>query len=315
MQRIAAQILIPLTFAGALPATADSFTFETVTAPGIAGPVLTGINNLGQISGYGGAGEVQSGFVLNSNGTVTTVFESGSTDTKTLGINDSGQVVGTFTGMGGSRAYFGTPSVLTPISVPGATSTPQANGINISGDIVGIFNAGGSTHGFLDKSGTFTTIDFPGSSASQALGINAAGQIVGTFTTGGVQGAFLDNAGVFTPLNIPGTLSTTSVLGINDHGDIAGWYNSATGATGFLDIGGVLTTIVYPGASQTYVYGLNNADQLVGTYADSQGTFHAFLATPTASVPEPQSACLILLGVAAILIRRRSIRSSRAAGD
>ena len=74
MRRIAAQMLIPLTFAVALPAAADSFTYETITVAGIAGPVLTGINNSGQISGYGGAGEVPSGFIRNSNGTVTTVF-------------------------------------------------------------------------------------------------------------------------------------------------------------------------------------------------------------------------------------------------
>jgi uncharacterized membrane protein len=178
---------------------------------------------------------------------------------------------------------------------------------------VGIFNAGGSTHGFLDRSGTFTTLDFPGSSGTQALGINSTGQIVGTYTTGGVQGAFLESGGVFTPLNIPGTLTPTSVLGINDHGDIAGWYNTAAGATGFLDIGGVFTTIAFPGASQTFVLGLNDADEMVGTYMDAQGVAHAFAATPTppASVPEPQSACLMVLGAAVTAwVRRRRLRDA-----
>ena len=166
-------------------------------------PELTGINNLGQISGYGGAGEIVKGFVLDSSGTVSTIYQPGSTETKTLGLNDAGQVVGGFRGMGGSHAYVGDTSVLMAISVPGATATPQASGINSSGNIVGNFMAGGVARGFLDTSGAGRQ-STSGSSGTQALGVNDAGQIVGSFSDrSGEYHAFLDNGGLFTALNVP----------------------------------------------------------------------------------------------------------------
>jgi hypothetical protein len=299
-----------LVLTAAVPAIGASFTFETINVRGITGAQITDINNLGQMSGYGGAGQVLSGFVLGSGG-VATVFQPGSSGTQTFGLNDAGQVVGKFDGMGGSHAYVGTPSLLNTIVVPDAASTPQANGINQSGDVVGIFSMGGVTHGFLDVAGVFTPVDFPGSTGTQAFGVNQAHDIVGSFSTGGATDrAFIDSGGVFTPINVPGSTGTTIAYGINDFGVIIGVFDTGTGNEGFLDSGGVITTMSVPGASQTMPFGINDSGQIVGDYIDSNGLSHAFLATPAAAVPEPATKCLMVigLGTVAVLTRRRSRR-------
>jgi len=43
---------------------------------------------------------------------------------------------------------------------------------------------------------------------------------------------------------------------------------------------GTFTTIDPPGATFTVVYKINNRGQMVGTYVDSTGQTHGFLATP-----------------------------------
>src|SRR5207302_959133 len=73
----------------------------------------------------------------------TTIDFPGGTDTTAVGINDAGQIVGSF-----------------------SDGPPQP---------------GVKTHGFLKDGATFTTIDVPGASSTEPRGINDAGQIVGIF--------------------------------------------------------------------------------------------------------------------------------------
>ncbi len=184
-------LLLVVPFAATTPAAGTSFTYTTINVPGIAGPQVTGIDNAGQLSGYGVVGKVFKGFVANGSA-VTTSFLPGSSGTEAFGLNDAGQIVGTyFDNTGGNHAFVGTTAVLTALNVPGATSTMAANGINNAGQIVGDFLSSGVIHGFLDSSGTFTTISVPGSSGTQALGLNSAGQIVGTYFDSSGHHAFL----------------------------------------------------------------------------------------------------------------------------
>jgi probable HAF family extracellular repeat protein len=57
-------------------------------------------------------------------------------------------------------------------------------------------------------------------------------------------------------------------------------------------------------------FGINDSGQIVGDYIDSNGGSHAFLTTPAAAVPEPETACLIVIGLGAfaVLTGRRSRR-------
>lgn len=104
---------------------------------------------------------------------------------KGLGINDAGQIVGSFTDTGSSiqHGFLDSGGLFTTIDVPGAAQT-VVDGINDAGQVVGYYSTGfgGISHGFLYVNGIFTTIDFPGALGTQLFDINDAGQIVGEFT-------------------------------------------------------------------------------------------------------------------------------------
>jgi probable HAF family extracellular repeat protein len=108
----------------------------------------------------------------------------GAMSTLALGINDRGQIVGTFRDAEGVlRGFLLDQGVFTPIDVdvPGATRT-EPTGINNRGQIVGNFtDAKGVRRGFLLDQGVFTPIDVPGATSTVVYGINAHGQIAGFF--------------------------------------------------------------------------------------------------------------------------------------
>ena len=96
--------------------------------------------------------------------------------TQASGINDMGQIVGTYFNAHGfllsGGSYF-------TIDDPLATQT-VAQGINNAGQIVGYYTDTSGTHGFLLAGGLYAPVDDPsGTNGTFAQGINAAGQIVG----------------------------------------------------------------------------------------------------------------------------------------
>ncbi|HYM91868.1 MAG TPA: hypothetical protein VEW91_09580 [bacterium] len=75
----------------------------------------------------------------------TTIDAPGATRTWASGINDAGQIVGSFNNHGYLRTSWG---AFTTFDVPGATDT-GAEGINNAGQIVGTFVAGDKNHGYV----------------------------------------------------------------------------------------------------------------------------------------------------------------------
>jgi hypothetical protein len=130
---------------------------------------------------------------LYSGGTFITIGVPGATFTSVSGINDAGQIVGSYeTGEGEPKGFVDNGGVFTTISAPGATIL-SANGINDAGQIVGTYGLelkvdgktiGSTTRGFVDNGGVFTTISVSGATPftdTFATGINDAGQIVGDY--------------------------------------------------------------------------------------------------------------------------------------
>src|SRR5258708_3037337 len=113
----------------------------------------------------------------------TTINSPSAIDTDAYGINDAGQIVGSY--------YDGSPVRGFPLSGGGytllnaPTTTPGvtvATDINTSGQIVGYYNFEINRSSFLYSNGTYTTIAISTSGANGgpwARGINDAGQIVG----------------------------------------------------------------------------------------------------------------------------------------
>src|SRR5213080_4151127 len=90
----------------------------------------------------------------------TTIQYPGSTSTAARGINNSGEIVGT---------YSCAAACINPLT--GETSTA-------------------GTHGFLLQDGVYTRIDVPGGAATTPRGINEQGAVVGHYAAGGVAHGF-----------------------------------------------------------------------------------------------------------------------------
>ena len=167
-------------------------TFTRFSAPGASPAPATsttltigrGINGTSQAVGDYYTLSIASwhGF-LYSGGSFTTIeFSFGASTTQASGINDSGQIAGSYL-TGARHAFLYSGGSFTTIDFPGASAT-NGGGINNPGQIVGNYaDSGGTTHGFLLSGATFTTIDVPGANLTFAEGINDAGQIVGEYST------------------------------------------------------------------------------------------------------------------------------------
>jgi probable HAF family extracellular repeat protein len=99
-------------------------------------------------------GDSLGGFIYSA-GTYTSVNFPGAPN----GINDLGQVVGSYTNSANQGVGFlFSGGTYTTIQVPGATET-NATGINNAGEIVGWYiDTSGNVNGFLDIGGVITTL-------------------------------------------------------------------------------------------------------------------------------------------------------------
>ena len=214
-----------------------------------------------------------------------------------LGINDEGQIVGYFgSGAAGhpNKGYVIPPFSRTFVdeNFPGSVQT-QVTGENNRGVTVGFWsptNKGvgmDANFGWVNVRGQFRDVNFPAGSpatppADQLLGVNDSNVAVGFYTDAngnnhGYEYNILANrySSVVDP-NAPGASLTAAA--INDRDDVAGFYtNPATGNTdGFLLRHGRLTDLAVPGATATMALGVNNFDEVVGTYTDAAGNMHGF---------------------------------------
>jgi uncharacterized membrane protein len=221
---------------------AQQYTFELFQVPGALFTTATDINNRGQIVGIVRV-EQNMGFV--KNGTAFTLIDAPGAGplngTVAQGINDSGQIVGTF-----------------------ATE-----------------NGGVHSHGFVREGETLTAFDVPGSATTEALGNNNPGQIVGRFFAAqGVQigRGFIRTGTNFTVFNAPGAQAPagTSPYDINDRGQIVGDFLDTRGFHGFLFESNTFRVLKVPGASSTHVQCINNSGQTAGSFRDGTGS-HGFI--------------------------------------
>jgi probable HAF family extracellular repeat protein len=308
-------------------ASADAYTFTTISVPASDYTEAFGINDGGHVVGlfYNGS---EQGFDYDSSTRVFTTIPTLRNPAFTLspyseamGVNNLNQVVGSSDALG----FLYSNGVFTIINVPGSINVPNGaptlpTGINNAGQIVGTYYTSSvptpnpPTFGFLDANGSFSTISVPGSPATAAIRINDAGQIVGSFSSVDFRSihGFLDNNGVFTTIDVPGS-SYTTAEGINSLGQIVGTFANSNSATeGFVDINGIFTPINVPGSVETSASGINNSGQIVGWFIDTNDQLSGFVATP-ASIPEPTSLRLLtsgLAGIAILILRRR--RAKRA---
>jgi len=276
-------------------AQAQRYTFELFQVPRAPITTATAINNLGQIVGIAQGLGKNVGFLKNGS-TFTLIDVPGAgplNGTIASGINDGGQIVGSFVTENlvvQSHGFVQASQTLTTFDVPASDNT-EASGINNAGQIVGrFFPAQGAQigRGFIKDGSTLTLFDAPGVQApfgTFPFGINDKGQIVGQFldTTG--FHSFLLQSNNFSLINVPGS-GDTQVQGINNSGQVAGSFRDGNGMHGFVTINGRFFQIDVPGVTSlfgTYVFGINDSNQVVGRIDVSglPGVFDlGFVATP-----------------------------------
>lgn len=105
--------------------------------------------------------------------------------------------------------------------------------------------------------------------------MNDSGVIVAV-STAGVAGTY--SAGTVTLLPIPSGFTQTLAQVINNPGDVAGVASSNSTEQAFLWKGGAATSLGLPaGITEVTCTGIDNSDQIIGQYKDSQGAVHSFL--------------------------------------
>ena len=243
----------------------------------------TGINDSGQVVGYGNLGSVSSRAFIVNGGTTAMIAPLGGGNAGTSlqansanGINSTGVVVGSseIVAGGQSSAYFtglnNTPMALaTRNGVGNFQSSTFGMAIANNNDIVGYGLVGGSDHAFYAASGGGSLVDLgtlANSPNSMALGVNDNALVVGT--SGGE--AFL------------------------------------YGGPGLFNLNSLISTVNQAQWLLTSATGINDADQICGE-GYLNGVLHAFELTPIAgesifatpgTVPAPPSLMTSAIGVA-----------------
>lgn len=209
-------------------------TYRATTYPHAGAPI--DINDLGQIVGeYVDGSGITHGFEVNGK-TFTTIDVpfAGSKGTYPVSINNSGEIVGSWSNEGIAQGFTLIEGTYTSFNYPGATYT-FGQDINSQGDIVGIYISPDSNgnQGFLLSGGTYTSIEFPGAVNTEAIAINDSGVIIGVYFTSdpNLTLGFVLSGGVYTTLTVPGE-PYTFLNDINNDGVVLGNYQDAAGLTG-----------------------------------------------------------------------------------
>ena len=135
--------------------------------------------------------------------------------------------------------------------------------------------------GFTLIDGVFTRYDFPGSQKTHFYALGNNGLAAGHYqdSDGLYHGVIVEN-GEMRQYHFPGAVQT----------EIYGYSDSTGALTGnFTDASGVRRgfsgdeIIEFPGATETYADFVSTIDNVVGSYVDTKGIFHAYLRGPGGS--------------------------------
>jgi hypothetical protein len=218
-----------------------------------------------------------------------------------LGINNKGLIAGYFgSGAQGhpNKGYLLHPPYgqhnYTNENFPHSVQT-QVTGLNDNGVTVGFWssmNTASMTNnnfGFWQQNGKFHNASFPtGDAASppvdQLLGVNDNDVAVGFWTDAqGNNHGYEYNIKTHRFSSVTHQGDSLTAAAINKRGDVAGFYTSAGTTDGFIRIGGTFIRLAVPGASSTMALGVNDHDEVVGTYTVGSGSsavMHGFTWTP-----------------------------------
>jgi len=256
----------------------------------------------------------------------------GSISTEGWNVNQDGSIVGHYDTADGHRHGFiarpvrDTAASVTPtnfnytfesINVPGVDFL-ELTASSDFGDYAGNTRSpdGEKNVGFTLIDGVFTTYDFPGSKNTFFYALANNGGAAGYYedSNGLHHGVILED-GELREWNFPDS-DQTEIYGLSD----------ATGAlTGnFIDDSGVRrgfsgeTIVEYPGASATYADFVSFVGNVVGSYVDTEGIYHAYMRSPVGrflSIDLPNATNLEYFFLHGLNNARAVVGRAKAAGD
>lgn len=173
------------------------------TLPGGFGSSARGINNNGQIVGFGGVSGSQQRAWIYSGGVLANLgVLAGGTDSYGRAINDLGQAVGVSGSSGGNRGFIYSGGTMTSLGTLAGGTYSDAYGINNYGQIVGFADTASGNSGFLYSGGVMSdvrTLVQPASGISgiYVYDINEWGQMTGS----GIGSSGFTHAVLLNPVN------------------------------------------------------------------------------------------------------------------
>ena len=214
----------------------------------------------------------------------TSIDYPGASSTGVTDINDTGDMVGIYTGADGlTHGFLLSGGKFTGIDVPGARLT-SPNGINANGDIVGHYNDGQRAYGFLLRGGKFTPLDCAPSRSAAAYKINSAGDIAGYVypaqagapSVGAVWRGGVCTTSEYRPEEARRTM--TMYFGLNDSGVAVGhWATNGGSSHGIVYSKGNFTQTDHGAGGNLFNWGINNSGVIAGKFSDGANTNNGFV--------------------------------------
>ncbi len=243
-----------------VPDASGNYSFQTLNDPAdTTFNQLLGINEFGTIAGYfgsGATGHPNKGYTLPNDGQGGNYHNEnfpGSVQTQVTGLNNDGVTVGFW-----------------------------SNAMGTAGPDFGFYKSHGHYH-----MANFPTNNPASPSVDQLLGVNDQGTAVGFYndSKGNAHGYRYTIANHrYHQIRVGGASSVTATA-INNWGDIAGFdTNSAGTVEAFLMLNnGHVFHLSVPGSAMTQAFGVNDGDEVVGSYTVGTGSnamTHGFIWAP-----------------------------------
>jgi hypothetical protein len=209
--------------------------------------------------------------------TITTFAVNPEGGASPTGINDNGDVVGTYGCDNGQyRCGFLRSGATGKDKHLGVGVQPFA--LNDSDETVGIYRISAFYWLFGGK-----MVQFLRGTEPAATAVNAAGFVAGYYRTNnehGTSAAFLMNLqGQISTIFVPATGYVVNVSAMNNSNQVVGYWNNDQGLNqGFVYSNGTVnSTFNYPGAVATYPTAINDSGEIAGSWTDSAGFVHGFV--------------------------------------
>ncbi len=198
----------------------------------------------------------------------------GANYTQAWGLNERGDVVGTYRDASGMfRGFLLRGGTFESITIEGASNT-HVRAITPKGELIGTYRLAGELalafHGFRrGRDGTVEPLDYPYAPYTIPQRILADGTVVGCFhgsdTTGSMYGFVRSPDGVFAEFDRPASMHNGATA---DARKVVGSYTDmATGTSyGYIVENGEVRAFLAPGASWTEAWDINRRGDVVGNY-------------------------------------------------